>query len=287
MLEEFQTIIGEVSRSAIEIASASEEMSAITQQIRQGSQDQQSQTGQLATAMNQMSTSVQEVARNAAEAADATSQARDQSNSGRQVVKIAVETIKSLFASAQNASEAIHKVEQDSDRIGTVLDVIRGIADQTNLLALNAAIEAARAGERGRGFAVVADEARILAGRTQDSTQEIHQMIESLHVSSKDAVLLMDESRGKTDAGVGHTIEADKALMSIVGSVDHINNMSTQTACAAEQQSAVAEEINRNVAAIDQVAEESSVSAGQIAQASSDLAHLACDLQISIERFKV
>jgi methyl-accepting chemotaxis protein len=272
--------------SSAQLAAAAEEMSAVTMQTSHGIQEQQSQTDQLATAMNEMAATVQEVARHALDAAGAASKANDESAKGRQVVNDAVNTIDALSEAIARAAEAIQRVEADSDRIGTVLDVIRGIADQTNLLALNAAIEAARAGEQGRGFAVVADEVRTLAGRTQDSTQEIQAMIESLQTGSKEAVNLMEQSREQAQSGVEQTAKAGDALSAIADEVGRINDMNTQIASAAEEQSAVAEEINLNVVTINQVGDESAQGAEQTARASEDLASLATELQQMVGKFK-
>jgi methyl-accepting chemotaxis protein len=286
MLDKFQNIVQQVGGSTAQLASAAEEMSAVTTQTSQGIQEQQSQTDQLATAMNQMAATVQEVARHAMQAASAASTANDESANGRQVVNNAVNTIDSLSEAISRASDAIQRVEADSDRIGTVLDVIRGIAEQTNLLALNAAIEAARAGEQGRGFAVVADEVRTLAGRTQDSTQEIQKMIESLQTGSKEAVHLMSQSREEAQSGVEQTAKAGDALTAIADEVARINDMNTQIAGAAEEQSSVAEEINLNVVTINQVADESAQGAEQTARSSEELSKLAADLQQMVAQFK-
>ncbi|MDT8385561.1 MAG: methyl-accepting chemotaxis protein [Gammaproteobacteria bacterium] len=287
MAKGFADAVQGIMASSAQLASAAEEMSAVTMQTSQGIQNQQSQTDQLATAMNEMAATVQEVARHAMDAASAATAANDQSANGRQVVNNAINTIDSLAEAIGRAAEAIERVETDSDRIGTVLDVIRGIAEQTNLLALNAAIEAARAGEQGRGFAVVADEVRTLASRTQESTQEIQKMIESLQAGSKEAVMLMEQSREQTKTGVEQTAKAGDALAAIADEVGRINDMNTQIASAAEEQSAVAEEINHNVVAINRVGDESAQGAEQTARASEDLASLASDLQQMMLRFKI
>jgi methyl-accepting chemotaxis protein len=282
----FSDTVQGIMASSAQLASAAEEMSAVTVQTSQGIQEQQSQTDQLATAMNEMAATVQEVARHAMDAANAAGNANDESSKGRQVVNDAVNTIDALAEAISKSAEAIQRVEADSDRIGTVLDVIRGIAEQTNLLALNAAIEAARAGEQGRGFAVVADEVRTLASRTQESTQEIQTMIESLQGGSKEAVQLMEQSREQAQSGVEQTAKAGDALTAIADEVGRINDMNTQIASAAEEQGAVAEEINHNVVTINQVADESAQGAEQTARASEDLANLATELQQMVSQFK-
>ncbi|MCF6210359.1 MAG: methyl-accepting chemotaxis protein [Gammaproteobacteria bacterium] len=287
MAEGFSNTVRDIMASSSQLATAAQEVSAVTVQTSQGIQEQQSQTDQLATAMNEMTATVQEVARHAEEAAGAASAANDESANGRQVVNNAVNTIDALAEAIGRAADAIHRVETDSDRIGTVLDVIRGIAEQTNLLALNAAIEAARAGEQGRGFAVVADEVRTLAGRTQESTQEIQKMVESLQGGTKEAVQLMEQSREQTQSGVEQTAKAGDALSAIADAVEKINDMNTQIASAAEEQNSVAEEINRNVVSISQVTDESAQGAEQTARASEDLANLATNLQQVVAKFKV
>jgi len=287
MAEGFSNTVQHIIASSVQLTTTGEEMAVITAQTSQRIQGQQSQTDQLATAMNEMATTVQEVARHALDAANAATKANNESSQGRQVVNNAVNTINALAEAIGHAGGAIQRVEADSDHIGTVLDVIRSIAEQTNLLALNAAIEAARAGEQGRGFAVVADEVRTLASRTQKSTQEIQQMIESLQAGSKEAVQLMEQSREQTQTGVEQTAKAGDALSSIADEVERINDMNTQIANATEEQSAVAEEINRNVVSISQVTDESAQGAEQTTRTSEELATLATNLQQVVAKFKV
>jgi methyl-accepting chemotaxis protein len=287
MLEKFQQSIGQVNVSVKQIATASDEMSAVTIETTKGIAHQQEQTDHLASAMNQMAATVKDVAQSAAEASNNASQAKAESDQGRLVVTTAADTISTLSESIILASTSIEKVEGDSEKIGTVLDVIRGIAEQTNLLALNAAIEAARAGEQGRGFAVVADEVRTLAGRTQSATQEIQQMIESLQTGAKEAVNLMHESNQYSHKSVEQTSQAGEALMAIVRAVEKINDMNLHIADASHEQGLVAEEINRNVVAISEIADQTTQGATKTGHASTDLARLSKDLQTLVVQFKI
>ncbi|WP_127477581.1 HAMP domain-containing methyl-accepting chemotaxis protein [Sulfurivermis fontis] len=287
MGERFHSMVQQLSGATGQLAAAAEETSAITEQTSSGIRQQQSETEQVATAMNEMTATVQEVAHSAASAAEAAHKADDEALAGKQVVTRTIDVIDSLASEVEKAAGVIHQLEQDSEQIGTVLDVIRGIAEQTNLLALNAAIEAARAGEQGRGFAVVADEVRTLASRTQQSTAEIQGMIEKLQTGAANAVKVMEASRAQAQAGVEQVAQAGASLDSITRAVGTINDLNAQIASAAEEQSSVAEEINRNIVNISQVAEQTSQGAQQTAAASEELARLAEQLQGLVGQFRI
>ena len=286
MLEKFQSIVSQVNGSATQMSAAAEQLSVITQETARGIQEQTSQTDQVATAINEMSATVQEVSRNAGEAAVAANETTQEANNGRQVVNEAIDSMDKLAGEIEQAGAVITKLEEDGVKIGAVLDVIRVIAEQTNLLALNDAIEAARAGEQGRGFAVLAYEVRTLASRTQESTQEIQQMIEQLQAGTAAAVTAMDSSRAQAQKGVGKISTAGDALTTIVSGIEHINDMNTQIASAAEEQSAVAEEVNQNVVTISQIANTSEANSAQTQNASEELSRLAVGLQGLVSQFK-
>jgi len=280
-------VVSEVMNSVSQLSSAATELSMVTSQTSEGVARQQMETEQVATAMNEMTSTVQEVANHAEQAAGAANDANSESQNGNMIVNEGMKSISSLADEITTASGVIGRLETDSENIGTVLDVIRGIAEQTNLLALNAAIEAARAGEQGRGFAVVADEVRTLASRTQESTQEIQSMIEKLQSGAHDAVEVMNASQKRATETVDHANQAGNALSSIAKSVERINDMNLQIASAAEEQSSVAEEINQNVVRIADIAQETSGSMQQIASSSEDLAQLSTRLDQLVGSFKV
>ncbi|WP_313225171.1 methyl-accepting chemotaxis protein [Stutzerimonas nitrititolerans] len=284
--EKVRRLVSEVAGSTSQVAAAAEEMSAITDEFNRDVAQQRHEIEQVATAMNEMTATVQDVARNAAQAAASAQAADREAQQGQQVVHETVSSIESVSVEVEHTASAIQRLEADSQSISAVLEVIRGVAEQTNLLALNAAIEAARAGEQGRGFAVVADEVRTLASRTQQSTLEIQQVIEQLQSGARNAAEVMHRGRAQVDSSVLQAQQAGSSLTSITSAVASISDMNTQIASAAEQQSAVSDEISQNVVNINQVADRVTESASQTAQASSQLAHLAVGLQSLVGQFK-
>ncbi len=287
MLEKFQNILKEVDTSTTQVAAATEEMSRTLQDSTAGIEQQKNQTDQLATAASEMSATVSNVAQNATEASTAASRADKEAQQGAREVVSTVNSINTLASEVETAAEVINKLNQDSDNIGSVLDVIMGIAEQTNLLALNAAIEAARAGEQGRGFAVVADEVRTLASRTQNSAQEIETMIKGLQSSTGDAVQAMDAGTKQAQSCVEQAQRAGTALQTITEMVATISAMNEQIASAAEQQTAVTEEMTRNAVSIDEIADSNACHASQCAASSAELSRLAIDLQTKVGKFKI
>jgi methyl-accepting chemotaxis protein len=286
-VDRIHQMVKQIAGASTQVATAAEQLSATTEETQGQVRRQHSETDQVATAMNEMTATVQEVARNASDAAHAAASTHEEAEAGRSVVRLTVESIEGLAGEVERAAQVINSLSEDSESIGRVLEVIRGVAEQTNLLALNAAIEAARAGEQGRGFAVVADEVRTLATRTQDSTKEIQEMIERLQGNAASAVQVMKESRGRAQQSVSHAGKAGTSLEAITGSIGNINDMNTQIASAAEEQSSVSEEINRNISNIAQSVDQTASGAGQIAGASDELARLAAELQVLVGRFKV
>jgi methyl-accepting chemotaxis protein len=244
------------------------------------------QTEQVAQAISGMSARVNDVSQNATNAAEYAAEVSLNSSSSQKVVSNAIRSIHVLHEDIHTSSNSIRTLQQETTEIGSVLDVIRGIAEQTNLLALNAAIEAARAGEQGRGFAVVADEVRTLAGRTQQSTKDINDMIERLQNGANKTVESMQYSLEKVQISVDTIVQAGQSLETITASVRSINDMSLQIASAVEEQCTAAEEINSNVVKINHVAGESAKRVGRTVAASDGLNLLTQELSELVKRFK-
>jgi methyl-accepting chemotaxis protein len=270
-----------------QIASAAEELSAVTEQTSAGVNSQKVETDQVATAMHEMSATVQEVARNAEQASQAASNADKEARDGDRVVGEAIAQIERLATEVGRSADAMTQLEQESDKIGKVMDVIKAVAEQTNLLALNAAIEAARAGEAGRGFAVVADEVRGLAQRTQQSTEEIESLVAGLQNGTRQVSSIMLSSRELTANSVQLSRKAGTSLSSITQTVSNIQAMNQQIAAAAEEQSAVAEEISRSIVNVRDVSEQTASASEETAASSVELARLGGQLQTMVSHFRV
>jgi methyl-accepting chemotaxis protein len=270
-----------------QLATSAHSLSAVTEQTNLEVNSQREETEQVATAMNQMTATVHDVARNAEEAAQAAQTADGKVESGQQVVRQSMQRIEALASSASSASHSIENLSAEIQNIGKVLGVIKSVAEQTNLLALNAAIEAARAGEQGRGFAVVADEVRALAKRTQQSTEEIERLVISLQSGAQASVAQIQSSGELVKMAVSDALQTESALGSIAAAVSMIQQMNQQIAAAAEQQSSVAEEINRSVTSIRASADQSAVAMQGNAASSIELAQLGTELKGMVGHFRL
>lgn len=279
-------IQGIISRST-QLAAASEETSAITGESSQAIRNQQAQVEQAATATTEMSSTSQTVSNSAQQALKEIKNADKEAERVKGISNHNKATIEQLAREVESASKVINKLHQDSASIGSILDVIRGIADQTNLLALNAAIEAARAGEQGRGFAVVADEVRSLASKTQASTQEIQAMIESLQTGAEAAVTAMSKGKQQADSCVEQSDLANTALDSITAAVALAHDVSEEISTAAQEQQQVSQEISERLESIVAIAEQTAEGANQTNISSSEVAKLAEELRLSVDEFKV
>ncbi len=286
-LAKLQAMITQVVTSVQSVSDSSEHTADIAIRTNIGIQKQMAEIDQVATAVQEMTATAQDVARNATQAAQAASHADQAASQGMQIVRDTSNSIGVLAVEIGKAVDVVQTLAKDSENINAILTAIRGIAEQTNLLALNAAIEAARAGEQGRGFAVVADEVRNLAQKTQKATEEIQSMIQQLQQGTRDVVRVMEDSQNRTDESVQHAAKAAQALETITQAVSVINDMNTQIASAAEEQSAVADDINRNVINIGQVANEVAGGADESSSASADLTKLAEQQRRLINQFKV
>ncbi|NBA96535.1 methyl-accepting chemotaxis protein [Pseudomonas sp. R5(2019)] len=280
-------LIGGIRDGVTQIASAAEELSAVTEETSAGVNSQKVETDQVATAMHEMAATVQEVARNAEQASQAATDADIQARDGDKVLAQAIGQIERLADEVRRSTDAMSRLQQESVKIGSVMDVIKSVAEQTNLLALNAAIEAARAGEAGRGFAVVADEVRGLAQRTQKSTEEIEELVAGLQSGTQQVANVMLSSRSLTDSSVELTRQAGDSLENITRTVSNIQSMNQQIAAAAEQQSAVAEQISRSILNVRDVSEQTAAASEETAASSVELARLGNQLQMMVSHFRI
>ena len=276
-----------ISGSAAQLATAADELNAVTLDSTHSLQQQNDEIEQAATAVTEMTTAVEEVARNAVSTSDATRQSSESASLGQQRVSDTVDAIGALASDVQVTGGLVQSLANQSQDIGKVLDVIRAIAEQTNLLALNAAIEAARAGESGRGFAVVADEVRALAYRTQQSTQEIEQMVQGMRSGATQALDSMQASSSRAASTLAMAERAGDALQTITASVNEIHERNLVIASAAEEQAQVAREVDRNLVNIRDLSVRSASGAGQTSASSHELSQLANSLRMMVQRFQV
>nr|WP_313200756.1 methyl-accepting chemotaxis protein [Pseudomonas sp.] len=287
MIASLRELIGGIDQGVGQLSQAASQLAASSEDTKLRINQQREETDQVATAMNQMSATVQEVAQNAEQASLAATNADQQAQLGDQVVGEAIGRIEQLAGQMDHCLAAMQHLAGESQRIGSILDVIKSVSEQTNLLALNAAIEAARAGEAGRGFAVVADEVRGLAQRTSTATEEIGQLIDSLHNGTDEVNRLLDSSKSLTEQSVELSRRAGQALGQITDTVSSIQGMNQQIATASEEQSVVAEQINRSVISVRDVSEQTGAASEQTASSSGELEQLGRQLRGMVGRFNL
>jgi methyl-accepting chemotaxis protein len=281
-----QSLVKEVDSSTQEMADISTSLSGIASKVKDSANEQNNSIVQVASAITEMTATVRSVSENAQHASEAANEAESQVNEGSRCVATTSEAIRSLTNDVERSASTMNALKAETEKVGTVLTVIGEIADQTNLLALNAAIEAARAGEQGRGFAVVADEVRTLAARTQESTQEINAIIESLQTQASSAVDAMMMSKDKAHKTVEEAAHTDTALKAISSSVSEIREMNNEIARAAEQQEIASSEIERSASELSSLADQSQDTAQSAAQTSSKLAAVGEHVVQLMSRFK-
>ena len=284
--EKIQRIVGDINGISGELSGSADHLAGVSGNSARTIRDQERETEQVAAAVNQMAATAQEIARNADAAAEATDGTEQATSAGRAVVESSITATRELADDIHHASEALARLQTDSQDIGGVLDVIRGIAEQTNLLALNAAIEAARAGEQGRGFAVVADEVRTLAGRTQESTQEIQEMTERLQAATRQVVQAMEKSGERAENSVNLAGEVGDKLSEIAAAATTVHTMNGEIAGAAGEQGRVVEEVNRNLAKIQEMTRASADGGEQVNDQLATLQQLAGRLRELMGQFK-
>ena len=287
MQHKLRDTLQRIAGSATQLASAAEELNAVTDESARGLTQQNNEIEQAATAVNEMTSAVEEVARNAVSTSEASRNATTSAGDGRDLVQETVSAIERMSTDVQATASLIGDLANESRDIGKVLDVIRGLADQTNLLALNAAIEAARAKEAGRGFAVVADEVRALAHRTQQSTSEIERMIGSIQTGTEHAVDSMRNSTERAESTLNIARGAGLSLDTINTAIVEINERNLVIASAAEEQAQVAREVDRNLVNIRDLSVQSATGASQTSAASGELSRLAVDLNGMVGRFRL
>lgn len=287
LIEKMQSTMIKVVDASNQVTSASANVAENTEKTSADIMQQRSETDQIATAMNQMSATSQEVAGNAMSASDAAQHAQTESIEGKTTVESTIQAINNLASEVNQSNDVIKQLQDDSENIGSVLDVIRGIAEQTNLLALNAAIEAARAGEQGRGFAVVADEVRTLASRTQQSTEEIQTMIEKLQTGANSAAAVMKSSHAHAQESVELASNAGNALDKITQAVITINEMNTHISHSANEQQSVVASMDQNLTSISQSSNATVEASQNTLNEIQELSRTATELQDTLAQFKI